>query len=48
MEWFWVGLYGGLGYAMSGIAVLLGIAVMVFLWAGILIVVDLIRRKERK
>lgn len=28
MEWFWAGLLGGLGYAVSGLIVLTGLAVL--------------------
>lgn len=28
MEWFWAGLFGGLGYALSGLVVLVGLAVL--------------------
>ena len=28
MEWFWAGLLGGLGYAVSGLIVIVGLVVL--------------------
>lgn len=47
MEWFWNGFWGGLGYAASGIAIVLAFIGIVFIGALVVAVAQVINDKRK-